>query len=216
MGGKITIVRAAAVNVTDAKVQKVYRTWEKTVGDLLKEKNIDLLGQDSVEPAANSPIENNMTVKITRVAELDLTQKEPIEYKTIRKNSADLERGQTQTEQKGVNGEKEVTYHIKRIDGEEVSRKVTDTKVLTEATSEILIIGIGPKLVHSGPYVDWLNQAAKDTLVNATALQCLMLRESGGTADAGLGTKGVYFSNRFTTAFVSYPLYNYRFFRRVA
>lgn len=185
IGSKITINRAAVVNVTDAKLKSVYRTWEGTISGLLTEKNIELLGQDSIEPLISEPIKNNMIVKITRVAELDLTEREPIEFKTIKKNDVDLEKGQNKIEVKGVNGEKDVTYHIKRVDGEETSRKITDTKVLSEPTTEILIIGIGPKLVHAGLFQEWLNAASKENLVNATALQCLMMRESGGTPEAG-------------------------------
>ncbi len=185
IGSQITLTRATPVEVTDAKVVKTYRTWKTTLQELLAENNIELLGQDSVEPPVDTTISYDMKVKITRVAELDLTEKEPIEFKTVKKTSVDLEKGQTRTEQKGVDGEKEVTYHIKRVDGEEVSRTVTNVNVLSEPTTEILIIGIGPKLVRNGPYVEWLNAAAKETLVNATALQCLMLKESGGTAEAG-------------------------------
>lgn len=185
LGSQITIIRATPVEVTDAKVIKIYRTWVSTVKELLTENNIELIAQDSVEPPAETPLTYNMKVKITRVAELDLTEKEPIDFKTIKKTTVDMEKGQSKVEQKGIEGEREVTYHIKRVDGEETSRKITDTKVLSEPTTEILIIGIGPKLVHSGLYQEWLNAAAKQTLVNATALQCLMMRESGGGPDTG-------------------------------
>lgn len=185
IGSQITLTRATPVEVTDAKVVKIYRTWKNNIKDLLAENNIELIAQDSVEPPTETAISYNMKVKITRVAEFDATEREAIDFKTIKKNDVDLEKGQTKTEQKGIKGEKDVIYHIKRVDGEEVSRKIIDTKVLSEPTTEILIIGIGPKLVHSGLFIEWLNAAAKETLVNATALQCLMMRESGGTPEAG-------------------------------
>ena len=185
LGSKIVIDRATPVLVTDAKISKTYRTWKQTIAELLSEQGIELLGKDSAEPAINTVISWNMKVKITRVAEVEVVQKEDIDFKTIKKNTVDLERGQTKTEQKGVKGQKDVTYLVKRVDGEEVSRKVTDTKITKEPVTEILIIGIGPKLVHSGYFQDYLNAAAKKTLVNATALQCLMMRESGGGTDTG-------------------------------
>jgi hypothetical protein len=194
LGSRITISRATPVEVTDAKIVKTYRTWAESIKDLLVEQKIELLNQDSVEPNDSTAISADMKIKITRVAELDLIVKEDIDFKTTKKTTMDMERGQNKVETKGVKGQKEVTYHIKRIDGEEVSKKVTDTKILSEPTTEVLIVGIGPKLVHSGPFVDLLNQAAKKYNVNATALQCLMIRESNGHTDsvASAGYVGLF------------------------
>ena len=186
LGSRITITRATPVYVTDAKIAKTYRTWQQTIKQMLAENNIELLGKDSIDPTVESLITTDMKVKITRVAEVEVTQKEEIDFKTIRKNNVDLEKGQTQTEQRGAKGEKETVYIVKRVDGEEVSRTVKSSEILKEPTTEILIIGIGPKLVHTGLFQDWLNAAAKQTLVNATALQCLMMRESGGSPDTGM------------------------------
>jgi len=185
LGSRIIVTRATPVEITDAKVAKIYRTWKQTVKELLVENKIELLGQDTVSPDLNEKLIYDMKIAITRVAELDVTEKEEINYRTIKKNSVDLEKGQTETEQRGKKGEKEVVYHIKRVDGVETERERIDSKVLTEPVNEIIIIGIGPKYVHSGVYADTLNAAAKKYLINATALQCLMLRESGGSADAG-------------------------------
>ena len=189
IGSKIVITRATAIYVTDAKKLTVYQTWQKTVRDLLKEKNIELLGQDSVDPSLDTWLRNNMSLTITRVAEVKITETEPIDFKTIKKNSVDLEKGQTQIQTKGVNGEKQVTYKIKRVDGVEVSRTVENTQVTKEPVTEVQIIGIGPKLAKSGLYKDTINAAVKSSLnknysVNGTALMCLMISESNGNADS--------------------------------
>lgn len=185
IGSKITIQRALPVEVTDAKVTKIYRTWQKTVEDLLKENKIELLGQDSVEPSSSTWLRVGTKIKITRVAEVEVTEKEIIDYKIVKKTSVDLEKGQTEIDTKGVKGEKDVVYVIKRVDGVEVSKTKKSETVTREPANEILIIGIGPKYAKSGPYKDTINAAAKSYLINGTALMCLMLRESGGSADAG-------------------------------
>jgi hypothetical protein len=194
LGSRIIIARATAVDVTDAKKVATYRTWAKTIGDLLSEQNIQLVAQDSVLPTAENTITPNMQIKITRVAELDLTQKEDIDFKTQKKETRDMERGEQSVETAGKKGQKEVTYHIKRVDGDEVSRKLTSSTVLHEPVTEVLIVGTGPKLVHSGPFIDLLNAAAKKYDVNATALQCLMIRESNGHTDsvASAGYEGLF------------------------
>ncbi len=184
LGSRITIVRATPVEVTDAKVKKTYRTWAKTIGELLTEQKIELIAQDTVDPTASIPISSDLKIKITRIAEFDLTQNEDIDFPIIKKNNHDMERGQSTVEVSGAKGQKEVTYHIKRVDGTETSRKVTNTNILTQPVTEILIVGTGPKLVHSDPFMDLLNAAAKKYDVNATALQCLMLCESNGHTDS--------------------------------
>lgn len=180
IGSRIQIQRALPVEVSDAKKVTVYRTWSKTVNELLAEQNISLVDKDSVEPALETSLSPDLKIKITRVAEFDTTLTETIDFKVIKKNDVNLEKGQTRVETAGVNGQREVTYHIKRVDGEEVSRKVISSKVIKEPQNQILIVGIGPKLARSGPYVDIINAAARKYLINGTALMCLMLRESNG------------------------------------
>jgi len=185
MGSKITIHRALPVEVTDAKKVTIYRTWQETVGGLLKENNIELVGQDSVDPALETKLAKDMKIKVTRVAEVEVTEKEAIDFKTIRKEDIDLEKGQTRIDQKGIKGEKTVIYIVKRVDGEEVSRTKKSSEITKDPVNEILIIGIGPKYTTEGPYKDTINAAARKYLINGTALHCLMMRESGGSADAG-------------------------------
>jgi len=184
LGSQITINRALPVEVTDAKTLKVYRTWQETVGDLLKENNIELIGQDSVEPTLDAKLAQNIKIKITRVAEVEVTETESIDYKTIKKTDIDLEKGQTRVETKGVDGERKVTYLIKRVDGEEVSRTKKSSEVLKDPVNEVLIIGIGPKYTTLEPYKDTINDAARRYLINGTALRCLMIKESTGHADS--------------------------------
>ncbi|MFA6493099.1 MAG: G5 domain-containing protein [Patescibacteria group bacterium] len=185
IGSRIEIQRALAVEVTDAKITKTYRTWQKTIEELLKENKIDLLGQDTVEPSLSTWLRPDTKVKITRVAEVEVTEKEPIDYNIVKRTSVDVEKGQTEIETKGVRGEKDVLYVIKRVDGVEVSKTKKSENVTKKPVSEVVIIGIGPKYAKSGPYKDTVNAAAREYLINGTALQCLMIRESGGSADAG-------------------------------
>ena len=184
LGSQIIIHRALPVEVTDAKKVTLYRTWQETVGDLLKEKQIELLGQDSVEPALEVKLTQNIKIKITRVAEVEISEREPIDYKTIKKEDIDLEKGQTRVAQKGIKGEREVIYLVRRVDGEEVSRTRKSSEITKDPVNEILIIGIGPKYAKSGPYVDIINAAARQYLINGTALMCLMLKESSGHFDS--------------------------------
>lgn len=150
LGSQITIARATPVELTDAKVTRIYRTWATSIKDLLVENNLELLDQDSVAPSAETPIAYAMKIKITRVAEFDLTQKEPINFQVIKKYNSSMEKGTKNILQTGRNGEKSVTYHVKRVDGEETSRKITNTEVLSDPTNEIVEIGTWVKVFGEG------------------------------------------------------------------
>lgn len=185
LGSVITIERAPVITITDAGVGMTVRSWASTVGDLLEERHLELLGKDQVNPALDTTVSDKLAIKITRVSEVEVTKTEPVSFTTKKTNSADLEKGQTETKVAGVAGAKEVTYLIRRVDGKETSRTITKSVVTKPPVTEELIIGIGPKLVKSGVYMDLLNAAAKKYLINATALQCLMIKESGGGANTG-------------------------------
>ncbi|KKQ18294.1 MAG: 3D domain-containing protein [Berkelbacteria bacterium GW2011_GWB1_38_5] len=185
IGSRIDIQRALPVEITDAKITKIYRTWQKTIDELFKENNIELLGQDSVDPLVSTSLRPDIKIKITRVAEVEVTEKESINYSVVKRTSVDVEKGQTEIDTKGVKGEKDVIYVIRRVDGVEVAKTKKSETVVKKPISEVVIIGIGPKYAKSGPYKDTINSAARNYLINGTALMCLMLRESGGTADTG-------------------------------
>jgi hypothetical protein len=184
MGSKIIVQRATPINLKDANEVTLVRTWANNVNELLEEKNIKLGELDRVEPSRESALSINMEIKITRVSQTPLTEYEEVPFKTIKLEDRDLEKGQTRLQQKGVKGKKEIIYLVKRVNGEEISRKVTSTKIVKDPVDEIIIIGIGPKLAKSGPYKDIINAAAKKYLINGTALMCLMLKESQGHPDS--------------------------------
>ena len=146
IGSQITITRATPVNITDAKTLTVYHTWDKTVGQLLKDHGIVLLGQDSASPGEAAKITYKMNIKITRVAEVDITDTQVIPYKTITENDSTRYRGEPDiVKQTGQNGQKILTYHIRREDGVEISRKLTNTDT-TPAQNKIISHGTKLKI----------------------------------------------------------------------
>lgn len=179
-GSIIKVYRAMSVNVTDANEKKVYRTWQKTIEELINEKGLELGNQDVISPEKPAKLIRDMDIVITRVSETDMDEFEPIKYKTIKENTRDLERGITETKQKGENGKLKKTYHIRRENGKEVSKKLIGKEVIKESVDEILLIGTGPKLISSGKYKDQINEACKKYDLDAPILYNLMIRESNG------------------------------------
>ncbi len=199
LGSKITITRATPVKVTDAKKPFTYRTWVNTVGDLLKEKNIELLGQDSASPALTTSISYNMTVTITRVAEVEVVEKEPIDYKVVKQYDNTLEKGNNHVDQKGINGEKVVTYKVKRIDGEEVSRSIVNSEVTKQPQNEILVIGT-KVIVYGTGKATWYSRnatmvAASNTIPKGTMVKVVAVSSGKSVVveidDAGIQSDAI-------------------------
>lgn len=199
LGSRITIIRATKINVTDARVQKVYRTWEATIKDLLKEQKIELLGQDSSNPDINSRLINNMNITITRVAEVEVKETRPIEYSTIKKTSVDIEKGNSEIERKGINGEKEITYLIRRVDGVEVSKTVKDTNITKESQNEIIVVGT-KVVVYGAGKATWYGRnatmvAASNTIPKGTTVKVVAVNSGKSVIveidDAGIQSDAI-------------------------
>lgn len=179
LGSRIIITRATKVNVTDAKVKKVYRTWQTNIRDLLKEKNIELLGKDSSLPGISTSLSFNMSVTITRVAEVEVKESENIDYKVVKQYDSSLEKGNNYISQKGNNGKKVVTYKVKRVDGAEVSRAVIDSQITKQPQNEILVVGT-KVIVYGTGKATWYSRnatmvAASNTLPKGTMVRVVSL-----------------------------------------
>lgn len=66
---------------------------------------------------------------------------ESISFKTVKKESPDILRGQTKINQKGKRGEKEVTYKNTYLNGELESRKKIKEKIIKKPVDEIILVG---------------------------------------------------------------------------
>lgn len=185
VGSLVKVYRAPRMTIVDAGTAQQVRSWQTTVQGLLDEQQIELGNKDVVVPALDQPVAQDAQIKITRVAEVQITKDEVIAFSVKNVQSADLEKGKTQTTVAGVNGVKAVTYTVRRVDGKEVSRKISGSVVTKPPVSQVVTVGIGPKLAKAGPYMDVINAAAKKYLINGTALRCLMMKESGGGPNTG-------------------------------
>jgi hypothetical protein len=80
-----------------------------------------------------------MTIIIVRVQETDIYDTQVISYTTITKDDPTQYRGQPDiVKQQGKNGQKVLTYHVRREDGIEVSRKLIKTDI-TNAIDKIVL-----------------------------------------------------------------------------
>ena len=140
-GETINIYKAHEITIVDGDTTTVRKTTYKKVEDILKELNITLGEKDEVTPGLNSEVATVDTIKIARTGKTTETKKEVIKFETKEEKDDSKYVDEKVTKVEGKNGEKEVTYNVVRENGKEISREVVSEKVLTEATTKVVVVG---------------------------------------------------------------------------
>ena len=135
---EINIRRAFKVTVeADGKFKTVYLI-QGTVEDALKEAYIVLKEKDLINYPLNQQVLPGDHIKVTRVKEEILIEKETIPYKVVTKENKKLEKGKQKLVQEGKEGVKEREILIAYYDGVEVSREVVEERVSVEPVDRII------------------------------------------------------------------------------
>lgn len=179
LGTVVTVQRALAVTVIDGRKARDLRTWQTTVGDLLREKKIELGDDDRIAPTLTTALTKDMTVTITRVARTNITEAETIPYQTkIEKDYNQFVGAKTVVKQ-GQNGEREKTYLLVREDGELVSKTLLSTKVTAPMVAAVVRQGgLNPVPSQCVTLKDWVVDASKRNGLDPNGLYYRIVRES--------------------------------------
>ena len=158
-----TIEVERAMNIylaVDGSVQeiRVLESQAKTVGELLEFAGVKLKKHDYVEPVSATPLTDGATVRVTRVRYKKYTVTEVIPGRAIEKMTPVLSVGKTYeiNPDQQADGEKEVTYRDKYVDGELVSHEEISSVVTKEPTDYILLVGakIPASSINGASYTD--------------------------------------------------------------
>ena len=166
----------------------------RTVGDLLAENGIELDGDDRVNPTLGTVLSNNLLIFITRVGVSDETERESIDYKTVKKSDPDLEKGKTRIGQAGKAGVRKKTFHVVRENGTIVSRDLVKNEVEREPVEEVIYEGTKVISYGSGQ-ATWYGlrtgmQAAHNTLPFGTKVKVTNLM-NGKSVDVVITDRGI-------------------------
>ncbi|HUS26151.1 MAG TPA: ubiquitin-like domain-containing protein [Nevskiaceae bacterium] len=141
IGERVVIQRATPVNVNLYGTPVVMRTHAKTVGDLLKEKNVKLGKDDSVQPAKNTPLATNAQVFLVRKGTQIVTSEVAIDAPQQVVEDASLTFGTTAVRQQGSAGKKVITYAVQLQNGQEVSRQQIQEVVTVQPVTQVVARG---------------------------------------------------------------------------
>lgn len=140
-GLQLTIDRATPIQLDLYGAKTEVRTQAETVNDMLKEKKIDLGGNDRVSVASNTPIAAGMELRIWREGKQTITAEEEVAFETEQIKDADRPVGYKAVQTPGANGKKTVTYEVDIVNGAEVARKEIASLVTQEPTKQVEVIG---------------------------------------------------------------------------
>lgn len=141
IGEKVVIERATPINLNLYGTQIAVRTHAKTIGELLKDKQVKLASGDSLTPGAETPITNGAQIFVTRSGTQIVTQEEAIPMASQTVQDATLSFGATAIRQQGSVGKKVVTYQIDTVNGKEVGRHVIQEVVSVQPVTQIIARG---------------------------------------------------------------------------
>jgi uncharacterized protein YabE (DUF348 family) len=138
IGERVVIERATPVNLNIYGTQVTLRTLAKTVGELLKERDIAMQPGDTVQPTQGVAIAPNMQIFLLRKGVKIETVEEvvPMPVQVIEDES--LSFGTTVTRQQGAPGRKLITYQIDTIKNE---RKIIQQVLTVQPIAQITARG---------------------------------------------------------------------------
>ena len=152
------IDRASMVNFVLYGKESVIRTHAKTVGELLKEKNINPKKDDTLSVDRSAKIIPGMKIELWRNGKQTITAEEDVKFEVEKVQDANRDSGYREVKQAGENGKKNVTYEVEMKNGVEVSRKEIASVVTKESKKQIEIVGTKVSL-PSGSHSDWMSAA---------------------------------------------------------
>ena len=140
-GMAISVQVAFPVQITaDGKTTEVEGVGG-TVEEAILAAGVSLDADDESTPARDEPAAEGMQVRVDRVEYKLRTQTETIAYKKLTEKSVSMYTDQRKVVQKGQNGEKEVTYKDRYVNGELVKTTVDSEKILKQAVDQKTLVG---------------------------------------------------------------------------
>jgi uncharacterized protein YabE (DUF348 family) len=174
-GLKLSIDRATPFTFVLYGKHLEARSQATTVGDMLKEKDVELGPQDGVSVPVSTPLVAGMTVEVWRNGIQTVTQEEDIAMPVEQIKDQDREVGYKEVRTPGKPGKKQVTYEINMQNGKEVSRKVIQEVQTLAPVKQVEVVGAKVKS-FGGSCGEWMAAAGITDIANATYL---INKESG-------------------------------------
>ncbi|MFZ1250050.1 MAG: ubiquitin-like domain-containing protein [Candidatus Microsaccharimonas sp.] len=141
-GLQMTIDRAIPLTLDLYTKKTEIRTQATTVGEMLKEKGIELRDKDRVSTALNTPITAGMQLRVWREGKQTVSIDQPIAFGKEQVFDADRLVGYKSISTQGADGVRMVTYEIEVRDGVEIARNEINSIITKQPQPQVEVIGI--------------------------------------------------------------------------
>jgi resuscitation-promoting factor RpfB len=140
-GQRVALDRGLPVTLIDGGQEVAARSVRGTVADLLAAAEIALGPLDQVDRPLGSHLYSGDVIRITRIAEQQVTVQEDVPFAVRLQSDLNLERLRQVVVTPGVPGRVENTYLIRVVDGRETSRALLSSQELAAPVTEVRRIG---------------------------------------------------------------------------
>jgi uncharacterized protein YabE (DUF348 family) len=138
---EVATPKRVTVKVGDAKA-KTKTVPALDVRDLLESLEVKVDGDDKVEPALGTTLDDGDRVVVTRVKTVTKrVKREVVEHGTVEQSDDTMDKGTTNVVREGEDGLRDVTYEITFRNGHLVVRKVLRARVLEKPVTTIVAVG---------------------------------------------------------------------------
>lgn len=142
-GARIAVARGARVTLrVDGGALEVV-VPQGTVRDALVKAGIRMGSLDRVVPSRETPLQEGMEIRVIRVTQQEVVERESIPYRTLRWAEPHLAKGEQRIVREGKEGVLETRVLLTYEDGELAHRQVLSTEVVEEPVN--MIIGEGTR-----------------------------------------------------------------------
>jgi uncharacterized protein YabE (DUF348 family) len=143
-GMSLPVVSAKTVHINDAGAMRTVHLAAANVAGLLAAAGAPLEQNDTVMPAATSPVVDGMHIQVTRVRVEKVTERVPLPPAHKRIEDPTMNESRQVVENPGAPGVQDVTFAIARVNGVETGRLPVANVVITPATEGVLRVGTKP------------------------------------------------------------------------
>ncbi|MEU7631466.1 transglycosylase family protein [Nocardia sp. NPDC049220] len=160
-GAALRIATPRSVSLLDGIGSLVdVRLAAPTVGEFLSVAGVPLLEQDSVEPAASTPLTDGLRITVTRKRTENRTETMPLDPPENVIEDPTMNMSRSVVETPGAPGVQDVTFAVLMVNGREVERKPVGSTVKVTAQPKTVRKGAKPGTevpeVHDGAIWDAL------------------------------------------------------------
>ena len=117
------------------------RTRATTVGQVLAQEGVTLVGLDYSVPSGDAPLPVGQPIRVARVQRAFVIEQEPIPYETVWLPDAELDLDHQRLEQEGHEGVHRWRYDVFYENNQEVTRNLEDEWLAREPTNKAIAYG---------------------------------------------------------------------------